>query len=230
MGFGRRLVRKSVRRATPRTVRRVVHPVRTVKHAVTPSPVRKINQAVYTATNPVGAAENRLIGVALNAVTGRSGARKGRRKAARRRGRAAGTVKCFEQPQTPGPDLRRFPLQPTLTGPAEVVAVRPPAWHPDPRGRHESRWWNGVTWTGHVADGGVQAQDHPGLGNHEGSGWDHNPSPATEPRRRLSPSHQAPPGWHPDPRGRHELRWWDGTQWTLHVADSGRVDRDDSRQ
>jgi uncharacterized protein (AIM24 family) len=27
--------------------------------------------------------------------------------------------------------------------------------------------------------------------------------------------------WHPDPTGRHELRYWDGTQWTDHVSDNG---------
>jgi uncharacterized protein (AIM24 family) len=27
--------------------------------------------------------------------------------------------------------------------------------------------------------------------------------------------------WHPDPTGKHELRYWDGTQWTEHVADAG---------
>lgn len=31
----------------------------------------------------------------------------------------------------------------------------------------------------------------------------------------------SPAGWHPDPRGRHEHRYWDGTQWTDHVADAG---------
>lgn len=31
----------------------------------------------------------------------------------------------------------------------------------------------------------------------------------------------APAGgaWHPDPSGRHPLRWWDGTQWTDAVSD-----------
>jgi len=30
-----------------------------------------------------------------------------------------------------------------------------------------------------------------------------------------------PPGWHPDPSGRHWWRWWDGRGWTEHVADGG---------
>lgn len=30
-----------------------------------------------------------------------------------------------------------------------------------------------------------------------------------------------PPAWHPDPSGRHRLRWWDGDQWTAWVADGG---------
>jgi cell division protein FtsB len=30
-----------------------------------------------------------------------------------------------------------------------------------------------------------------------------------------------PAGWHPDPTGRHEHRYWDGTKWTDHVGDAG---------
>ncbi len=30
-----------------------------------------------------------------------------------------------------------------------------------------------------------------------------------------------PANWFPDPTGRHELRYWDGTQWTAHVSDQG---------
>jgi uncharacterized protein YxjI len=33
---------------------------------------------------------------------------------------------------------------------------------------------------------------------------------------------QTPADWYPDPIGRHELRYWDGTQWTEHVSSHGR--------
>ncbi|MGH9211880.1 MAG: DUF2510 domain-containing protein [Acidimicrobiales bacterium] len=40
------------------------------------------------------------------------------------------------------------------------------------------------------------------------------------------------PGWFPDPVGRHEFRWWDGTSWSDIVADQGAesVDRLDAHQ
>jgi hypothetical protein len=72
MGFARRVVRKSVRKATPRPVRKAMHPVRTARRAVTPRPVRQVSRAVYTVTNPSGAAENKLIGAALNGGRTRS--------------------------------------------------------------------------------------------------------------------------------------------------------------
>ncbi len=31
-----------------------------------------------------------------------------------------------------------------------------------------------------------------------------------------------PANWYPDPFGRHELRYWDGSQWTEHVSSHGR--------
>ena len=30
-----------------------------------------------------------------------------------------------------------------------------------------------------------------------------------------------PAGWYSDPSGRYELRYWDGTAWTEHVARNG---------
>src|SRR5690242_6343113 len=31
----------------------------------------------------------------------------------------------------------------------------------------------------------------------------------------------SPAGWYPDPTGGHQLRYFDGAQWTVHVADNG---------
>jgi uncharacterized protein YxjI len=30
-----------------------------------------------------------------------------------------------------------------------------------------------------------------------------------------------PAGWHPDPMGRHQMRYWDGNAWTDHVSTNG---------
>ena len=45
---------------------------------------------------------------------------------------------------------------PTAT---EQASSSPAAWHEDPLGRHQQRWWDGTRWTDHVADGGVTATD-----------------------------------------------------------------------
>jgi integrase len=39
-------------------------------------------------------------------------------------------------------------------------------------------------------------------------------------------SGQAPANWYPAPFGCHELRYWDGGQWTQHVASRGRQEID----
>jgi hypothetical protein len=44
------------------------------------------------------------------------------------------------------------------------------------------------------------------------------PPPAAPP---VAPAQASPPNWHPDPTGRHELRYHDGTRWTGHVSDRG---------
>ena len=35
----------------------------------------------------------------------------------------------------------------------------PAAWHPDPTGRHEHRYWDGTEWTDHISNGGVAGTD-----------------------------------------------------------------------
>jgi hypothetical protein len=51
--------------------------------------------------------------------------------------------------------------------PVPVAAPQPAApavsaqWFADPSGRHQHRWWDGSTWTEHVADNGVVSVDAP---------------------------------------------------------------------
>ncbi|MEO6886592.1 MAG: DUF2510 domain-containing protein, partial [Jatrophihabitantaceae bacterium] len=41
-----------------------------------------------------------------------------------------------------------------------------------------------------------------------------------------SPTPPTPAAWYADPFGRHELRYYDGTQWTEHVSSHGRASSD----
>jgi hypothetical protein len=49
---------------------------------------------------------------------------------------------------------------------------------------------------------------------------------AEGPAAGVSAVPAAPAQWYPDPVGRHQYRYWDGTQWTGHVADDGRTGQD----
>ncbi len=48
----------------------------------------------------------------------------------------------------------------------------PAAWHPDPLGRHQYRYWDGGRWTEHVADQGVAGIDglEPAAPDHRDAG------------------------------------------------------------
>ena len=46
------------------------------------------------------------------------------------------------------------------------------------------------------------------------AGVRHGERPSALPRGSVA-------GWWPDPFGRHELRWWDGSGWSGHVSDGG---------
>jgi hypothetical protein len=42
----------------------------------------------------------------------------------------------------------------------------------------------------------------------------------------AAPTTAVPAGWKADPTGRHQFRYWAGTQWTENVADDGAQSRD----
>lgn len=48
---------------------------------------------------------------------------------------------------------------PAGSGRSPAVANPPAAWCPDPTRRHQHRYWDGTSWTAHVADGGRASLD-----------------------------------------------------------------------
>jgi len=46
-------------------------------------------------------------------------------------------------------------------------------------------------------------------------------APSTPVPATAAPSAPVPAGWYADPSARFELRYWNGTEWTEHVARSG---------
>ena len=46
---------------------------------------------------------------------------------------------------------------------SQPAASPPPGWFADPRGRFESRWWDGQQWTVHVSSRGVLTKDPDGI-------------------------------------------------------------------
>ncbi len=69
-----------------------------------------------------------------------------------------------------------------------------------------------------------------GPGESGGSTGDATPGTGTTPGAAGSDSGRpggppvlSPPAWHPDPSGRFQFRWWDGSEWTSHVATNGQV-------
>jgi Protein of unknown function (DUF2510) len=59
------------------------------------------------------------------------------------------------------PGTEPYNMAPLPTGQPEQAAgfANPAAWHPDPSGRHQYRWWDGSAWTQSVSDNGVVTQD-----------------------------------------------------------------------
>ena len=106
----------------------------------------------------------------------------------------------------------RYAAQLAAAGKTSASGGTPPAdWYPDPSGRHQHRYWDGAAWTDHVASGGSQSVDH----------LDGAPASNDRVEKEGKVSGAAPPDWYPDPGGRHQHRYWDGTAWTDHVASGG---------
>lgn len=165
MGLGRKLVR----RATPRSVRRAMHPVRTAKRAITPRPVRQLSRAAYTITNPLGAAENALIGAAL----GSGGSRRRRRRGPTRSspanrvassGVTAADVRAAEAAASDGQLAALMAVQRARFAPAQrPVTADPPLVDPVPLERDE---WRRRKGEAHVWQRGRRARLRAEVASH----------------------------------------------------------------
>jgi len=128
-----------------------------------------------------------------------------------------GTVLSFIAMRTTKVRDQRPPgLDPTLWGRYPSMGAQPapgsPPTGPPTGGRHSPGWRQ------HPANpdfGDVPAEPaYPGPG-----------SSAAIATSRSSGSLPRP-SWHPDPSGRHQLRYWDGESWTEHVSDAGAPSQD----
>ena len=117
-------------------------------------------------------------------------------------------------------------------GPGPRVGGPPPeGWNAPPPGQwgpSAPQGWDAP------APGGWQTPP-PGYGGAPPpGGWEQAPPagtvfPGLGPPGEQAPAPQSPPAprsWLPDPSGRHELRYWDGTKFTEHVADAGKISTD----
>lgn len=68
----------------------------------------------------------------------------------------------------------------------------PPAWYPDPTGRHDHRWWDGAEWTAHVADAGTPGTDPVPAAPPADAAAAASGSPTTAPRTGAAPVGPAP--------------------------------------
>lgn len=99
-----------------------------------------------------------------------------------------------------------FGVLSVVSGIVYLVAARPKLIAAERQGNYE---------TGHGSWGPGPYQAPP-----SGPGWQRGGVPSGPPGGTATAS-QVPPSWQPDPTRRHELRYWDGTNWTEYVADGG---------
>ncbi len=213
MGFGRRVVRKTVRKATPRPVRQVMHPARTVKNAATPRPVKQIRRAAYTVRKPVGAAENAAIGAVLNAGHGRRKRRKSGDGGLFRRWFGEGGKSAATPPAAAKqPDWRQSSVPPRSVPPRTAQRQADPS----PVAVQLARWRKGPGGTAYRAIGAdlsaIQAAIKPAADQSGPALWDAAARLAAD----VTTAMAAPP------MPGAQLQHW----WAIALADFGKAARD----
>ena len=105
-------------------------------------------------------------------------------------------------------------------GPAQAPGYGPPPGFGPPTGYGPGGY--GTPPGGAPAPGyGQPSGQGPGLVPPPGAHPSTYPPLPAAPPAPPAPATSGPPAWHADPTGRHEHRYWDGSQWTEHVSDHG---------
>ncbi len=130
-----------------------------------------------------------------------------------------------------GRERRRTPVPPSPVPSAATPPTAAPAdWYDDPVGEG-LRFWDGSTWTGHIALAVATSPSSPSSPSPTARDDGLSPRGTTVPassdvrshRRQLSARVEpmgpdaAPADWYDDPVG-EGVRFWDGTAWTAHIA------------
>jgi hypothetical protein len=89
-----------------------------------------------------------------------------------------------------------------------------------------------ASWRGGAPPQGWDAPGSPYTPPQAPQAWQVPPAPSIYPNQFPNPGtpEEVPPvahgperSWLPDPSGRHELRYWDGSRFTEHVADAKQI-------
>lgn len=81
-------------------------------------------------------------------------------------------------------------------------------------------WFGIIMLVGWVISKLRRKPAHVAVGTDTGS-----PPDSTATRHATAGADLPPPGWHPDPYGRFEFRYWDG-RWTSQTSSHGRIYED----
>lgn len=134
---------------------------------------------------------------------------------------------------TPSPTPEPPPPPPAVESVVEPTPA--PDGTPEPIADAATRTEPGVEVEPRDAIGPTDETDAQGLADSASGQPDSGPQAATEvepseparvpaplaPIEAPQPQNLPPAGWHPDPSGRHAMRYWDGATWTAHAADPG---------
>lgn len=120
----------------------------------------------------------------------------------------------YGQPAPATPVVHQTPAQPP---PQHAPTAEPPA---------TSDVGAELTRLADLRDRGVLTDDEFAEQKRRLLGGPQQPAPTGPAGPAPTVAPQAPAGWHPDPTGRNQLRWYDGQRWTNDVHNDGHTAND----